>query len=229
MPEPITPPTPPANGPAADPNVDPNADPEALADPAADPAGDPDPDPDGSEALGDPGKKALDSMKAKLAAEKAKVKERDARLAALTAPKEGDELTPEQIKAAAKAEAIAELRAPLFQTQAKSAALALGFNDPADALLLVSATDFEVGSDGTFDAEELNDKLSEVLAAKPYLAKTHQPGQPGTPAPRTVAPAQAGGTPKTPTLDERIAKAAADGNVDLQISLQNMKLANAGR
>lgn len=224
MPEPIDPPV----TDPVDPPLDP-ADPD-LVDPPADPAdGDLDPDPAGADDLGDKGKKALDTMKARWRAEQKRAREAEAKLAARDAPKDGDELTPEQIKAAAKAEALAELRAPLFQTQAKSAALALGFNDPADALLLVSATDFEVGSDGTFDAEELNDKLSEVLAAKPYLAKTHQPGQPGTPAPRTVAPAQAGGTPKTPTLDERIAKAAADGNVDLQISLQNMKLANAGR
>lgn len=184
-------------------------------------------DPDGTEALGDPGKRALDSMKAKLAAKSAALKERDAELATLRGPKAGDELTPEQIKAAAKAEAMAELRAPLFKTQAKSAALALGFNDPSDALLLMSATDFEVGSDGTFDAEELNDKLSEFLAAKPYLAKNNPAGQSGDPAPRTVAPAKAGGSPKAPTIDERIAKARADGDVDLQISLQNMKLAPA--
>lgn len=224
MPEPTDPPV----TDPVDPHLDP-VDPDPT-DPDPDPVdGDPDPDPAGADDLGDKGKKALDTMKARWRAEQARARAAEAKLAARDAPKEGEELTPEQIKAAAKAEALAELRAPLFQTQAKSAALALGFNDPADALLLVSATDFEVGSDGTFDAEELNDKLSEVLAAKPYLAKTHQPGQPGTPAPRTVAPAQAGGTPKTPTLDERIAKARSDGDVDLQISLQNMKLANAGR
>lgn len=216
MPEPIDPPV-------TDP-VDPPADP-VEPDPTDPPA---DQDPDGAGDLGDAGKKALDAMKAKWRAEQKRARDAEAKLAATTAPKSGDELTPEQIKAAAREEALAELRAPLFNTQAKAAALALGFNDPADALLLVNATDFEVGSDGTFDAEELNDKLSEVLAAKPYLAK-NPAGQPGTPAPRTVAPAKAGGTPKTPTLDERIAKAAADGNVDLQISLQNMKLANASR
>lgn len=216
MPEPIDPPV-------TDP-VDPPVDP-VDPDPTDPPA---DPDPDGAEDLGDAGKKALDAMKAKWRAEQKRAREAEAKLAASAAPKSGDELTPEQIKAAAREEALAELRAPLFNTQAKAAALALGFNDPADALLLVNATDFEVGSDGTFDAEELNDKLSEVLAAKPYLAK-NPAGQPGAPAPRTVAPAKAGGTPKTPTLDERIAKAAADGDVDLQISLQNMKLANASR
>lgn len=219
MPKPIDPPvTDPSDSPL-DP-VDP--DPTDPTDPPADP------DPEGTEDLGDAGKKALDTMKAKWRAEQKRARDAEAKLAAREAPKEGDELTPEQIKAAARAEALAELRAPLFQTQAKAAAMALGFNDPTDALLLVNATDFEVGSDGTFDADELNDKLSEVLAAKPYLAK-NPAGQPGNPAPRTVAPAKAGGTPKTPTLDERIAKARADGNVDLQISLQNMKLANAGR
>lgn len=216
MPEPIDP----TVTDPVDPPVDP-VDPDPVDPPA-------DADPDGAEGLGDAGKKALDAMKAKWRAEQKRARDAEAKLAATTAPKSGDELTPEQIKAAAREEALAELRAPLFNTQAKAAALALGFNDPADALLLVNATDFEVGSDGTFDAEELNDKLSEVLAAKPYLAKAPA-GQPGAPAPRTVAPAKAGGTPKTPTLDERIAKAAADGNVDLQISLQNMKLANAGR
>lgn len=219
MPKPIDPPVTDPSDPPLDP-VDP--DPTDPTDPPADP------DPEGTEDLGDAGKKALDTMKAKWRAEQKRARDAEAKLAAREAPKDGDELSPEQIKAAARAEALAELRAPLFQTQTKAAAMALGFNDPTDALLLVNATDFEVGSDGTFDADELNDKLSEVLAAKPYLAK-NPAGQPGNPAPRTVAPAKAGGTPKTPTLDERIAKARADGNVDLQISLQNMKLANAGR
>lgn len=225
MPEPTTPPvvTEPPADPPTHPAGTPPADPDGVETDGVET------DPDGAEALGDPGKRALDSMKAKLATEKAAKKALQDKLDALSAPKPGDELSPEQIKAAAKAEAMAELRAPLFQTQAKSAALALGFNDPADALLLLSATDFEVGSDGTFDAEELNDKLSDVLAAKPYLAKNNPAGQPGDPAPRTVAPAKAGGSPKSPTIDERIAKARADGDVDLQISLQNMKLANASR
>ena len=225
MPEPIDPTVTDPVDPPVDP-VDP--DPTALsagADPDADEDAD---DLTGADSLGDPGKKALDALKAKRNEYRDEARRLRAENAALKAPKSGDELTPEQIKAAAREEALSELRAPLFNTQAKAAALALGFNDPADALLLVNATDFEVGSDGTFDAEELNDKLSEVLAAKPYLAK-NPAGQPGAPAPRTVAPAKAGGTPKTPTLDERIAKAAADGNVDLQISLQNMKLANASR
>jgi len=225
MSDPITPPEP----------LD--ADPGAATGDDTPPAGttdadvdiDTDADPDGADDLGDKGKKALVTMKAQWRAEQKRARDAEAKLAARDAPKDGDELTPDQIRKQARDEALAELRAPLFQAQAKSAALALGFNDPSDALLLMNAADFEVASDGTFDAEELNDRLSDVLAAKPYLAKNNPAGQPGEPTPRTVGAAKAGGSPKSPTIDERIAKARADGDVDLQISLQTMKLAPASR
>lgn len=217
MPEPIDPPV----TYPADPPVDP-VDPYPT-DPPADPV---DPDPEGAEALGDPGKKALDAMKQRLAAEKAAKKALQEQLAALTAKPAGDK-TPEDYQREADERATAKANERVLKADIRAAAKEI-LVDPSDAFLNLDISQFEAGADGEFDAEEIADALKALVERKPHLGKTPA-GQPGNPAPRTVAPAKAGGTPKTPTLDERIAKAAADGNVDLQISLQNMKLANAGR
>jgi hypothetical protein len=180
-------------------------------------------DPEGAEALGDAGKKALREMKQKWRAEQRRARELEQRLAQKDAPKEG-ELTPEQIRAQAKAEARAELAAPTFKTAAKAVARSLGFNDPTDALHFVAVSDFEQSEDGSFDEEDIADRLSEVLEQKPYLAKT-QPGNPAKTRLRKVAAPPAKNPPKELTLDQKIADARAKGDWKLEISLQNQKFA----
>ena len=214
MPDPIDPPVTDPVDPAVDP-VDPDP---------TDPAGEP--DPEGADALGDPGKKALDAMKQKLASERAARKALQDKIESLTA-KPADQKTPEDYQREAEEKAAAKANERVLKADVRAAAKEF-LVDPSDAFLNLDLSQFEADADGEFDAEEIADALKALVERKPHLGK-NPAGQPGAPAPRTVAPAKAGGTPKTPTLDERIAKARADGDVDLQISLQNMKLANAGR
>lgn len=226
--------------------VDPNA---APAGPPADPAGTPpegttpgdpagpppnpdgdddddDTDPPGSEALGDAGKRALDTQKAKLKAEKAKRLAAEQRIAELTAPKPGDELTPEQLRESIRAEVSAEYRLPLLRSSIRAAAAE--FHDPADAVLNLDLTQFEADANNEFDAEEISDALTELLKKKPWLGKnpTGQPGDsriPKVPAP----PANKQHTPAS--LDDQIAAAAKAGNSMLELRLQNQKLADQAK
>jgi hypothetical protein len=216
--------TPPAGNPAGDP---PAGDPPAGDPPASDPpAGDPPADPPGTEALGDPGKRALDAMKARAAEEKRKRLAAEARIAELTAPKPGDELTPEQLREQIRTEERKALRAPLLKAEVRGLAATLEFNDPNDAHLYLNLDEFEPAPDGGFDTDEISEKLTELLGKKPWLKKTPA-GQSGTgPAPRVPAPPAHGNPPTPPTLDEQIATATAAGDFSKVLRLQNQKLAN---
>ena len=219
--------------------VDPPAppvDPAPPADPPADPAGPPaDPDPDddddddedppGAEALGDPGKRALDTQKAKLKAEKAKRLAAEQRIAELTAPKPGDELTPEQLREQIRGEVAAEFKLPLLKSSIRAAAGQ--FHDPADALLNLDLTQFDADENNEFDAEEISEALTDLLAKKPWLGKTA--GQPGDPRIPKV-PAPPANKQHTPvSLDDQIVAAAKAGNPMLELRLQNQKLAEKAK
>jgi hypothetical protein len=225
MPEPITPPanTDPAGTPPADPGTPP---PNGEAPPADPPAGD-DPSgdltPEAEAALGDPGKRAIDSMKAKLAAEKAAKKALADELAALKAPKPGDEKTPEDWQREADARALSKANERVLRADLKLAAKDL-LIDPTDALLNLDLSQFEADADGEFDPEEIADALKDLVKRKPHLGKlSAQSGGPRVPK----VPADPAGMTKTPlTLDEQIAQANKAGDVMRVISLQNQKLAN---
>lgn len=215
--------TPPA-GPPAGPPADPAGTPPAgtpPADPDPDDDDDEDEDPPGSEALGDPGKRALDAQKAKLKAEKVKRLAAEQRIAELTAPKAGDELTPEQLREQIRGEVSAEFKLPLLKSSIRAAAGQ--FHDPSDAVLNLDLTQFEADANNEFDAEEISDALTELLAKKPWLGKTA--GQPGDPRiPKVPAP-PANGKHTPASLDDQIVAAAKAGDSMLELRLQNQKLA----
>jgi hypothetical protein len=187
------------------------------------PDGDPDQDPDGSEALGDPGKRALDAMKAKLATEKAAKKALQDKLDALSAPKAGDEKTPEDWQREADARAMTKANERVLKADLKLAAKDV-LIDPTDALLNLDLSQFEPGDDGEFDADDITEALKDLVKRKPHLAKSAtQSGGPRVPK----VPADPANLPKTPlTLDEQIAVANKAGDVMTVIRLQNTKLAN---
>ena len=217
MPEPITPPT------ATEPPAAPPAEPTPPADPpAVEPAGT-ETDPDGSEALGDPGKRALDSMKAKLATEKAAKKALQDKLDALSAPKAGDEKTPDDWQREADARAATKANERVLKADLKLAAKDV-LIDPTDALLNLDLSQFEADADGEFDADDIAEALKDLVKRKPHLAKSAtQSGGPRVPK----VPADPANLPKTPlTLDEQIAVANKSGDVMSVIRLQNTKLAN---
>lgn len=227
----VDPPAPPATDPPADPaGTPPEGTPPGGTPPEGtppDPDGDPDPDadPPGTEALNDPGKRALDSMKGKLQAAKAALAAEKAKNATLTAPKPGDELTPEQLREQIRGEVAAEFKLPLLKSSIRAAAGQ--FHDPADAVLNLDLTHFDADENNEFDAEEISDALTELLAKKPWLGKTA--GQPGDPRiPKVPAP-PANGKHTPPSLDDQIVAAAKAGNPMLELRLQNQKLAEKAK
>jgi len=217
MPDPITPP---AAVPAEP--VTPVEPPPAADPPAVDPDG-ATTDPDGSEALGEPGKRALDSMKAKLAAEKTAKKALQDQLDALSAPKPGDEKTPEDWQREADARAMTKANERVLKADLKLAAKDV-LIDPTDALLNLDLSQFEADADGEFDADDIAEALKDLVKRKPHLAKSAaQSGGPRVPK----VPADPANLPKTPlTLDEQIAVANKAGDVMSVIRLQNTKLTN---
>lgn len=128
-------------------------------------------DPEGADALGDPGKKALDAMKEKWR------KERDARkaladeLAKLKAQLESsdDQVDLDEVRRQAAAEATAKLNARVLRSEVKAAAAGL-LADPEDALYLLDLDRFKVGDDGEVDTKAIKDAISDLIARKPYLA-----------------------------------------------------------
>ncbi len=120
--------------------------------------------------LGDPGKKALDAMKAKWR------KERDARKALedqIATDKAGkskeDQPDPEEIRKQAKAEAAAEVlkERALDKVETKAAK---SFADPEDARALLASRVDEFVDDGKIDVEAIEEALADLLKKKPHLA-----------------------------------------------------------
>lgn len=218
MPEPITPPAP------AEPVTPEPVEPVAPVEPPAEGApAEGELTPEAEAALGDPGKRAIDSMKAKLATEKAAKKALADELAALKAPKPGDEKTPDDYQREADARAAAKANERVLRADLKLAAKDI-LIDPTDALLNLDLSQFEPDADGEFDAEDIAEALKDLVKRKPHLGKlSAQSGGPRVPK----VPADPAGLTKTPlTLDEQIAQANKAGDVMKVIQLQNQKLAN---
>lgn len=155
-----------------DPPADPNTDPGE--DPSTDPAGQNDGDDDGADSLGDPGKKALDRMKAERNEAKKAARERDAEIAELKRQIEAKDKTPEEneleaARAEARAETLSKANERVLRSEVKSAA-AGKLRNPADALKLLDLKDFDVNEDGDVDTDQIQDAISDLLEEKPYLA-----------------------------------------------------------
>lgn len=129
-------------------------------------------EPDGSDSLGDAGKQALDRMKNErnTARREARELRRQLEEATRKPPAEGEAPDPEQIKAEARREVLAEANQRIIRTEVKAAATAANFNDPADALQYLDLASFEVDDDGNVDPDEISDALADLLKKKPYLA-----------------------------------------------------------
>ncbi|PSK47969.1 hypothetical protein B0E38_06446 [Streptomyces sp. 111WW2] len=182
----MTTPTPAA--PAADDVLDPAAEPAEPAEPddALDTTDvdDGDTDPDGADQLGDPGKKALDTMKGKLKAERERRRALEAQLAEKDKPADGAD--PEALVRQAEATALARVNERLVKAEVKAAA-AGKLADPADAHRFLDLAQFEVDDDGNVDADEVSDAIEDLLKSKPYLA-----AQGGSTKPRFQGTADSG-------------------------------------
>ncbi|MGW3711412.1 hypothetical protein ACWDN6_14850 [Streptomyces albogriseolus] len=134
-----------------------------------DEAGESDDDPEGADQLGDPGKKALDSMKDKWKAEREKRRELERLLAERDKPADGDAPDPEAIVRQAEQAAMAKANERIVKAEVKAAA-AGKLADPADAFRFLDLSQFEVDADGNLDADEVADAIEDLLKSKPYLA-----------------------------------------------------------
>jgi hypothetical protein len=181
----MTTPTPAA--PAADDALDPAAEP-VEPDDALDPTDvdDGDADPEGADQLGDPGKKALDTMKGKLKAEREKRRALEAQLAERDKPADGDQPDQGALVRQAEATALARVNERLVKAEVKAAA-AGKLADPGDAHRFLDMSQFEVDDDGNVDADEVADAIDDLLKSKPYLA-----AQGGSTKPRFQGTADSG-------------------------------------
>lgn len=199
----------------------PNVEPTPEVEPQEEPQGTPEGEetPDGADALGDAGKKALDSMKGKWKEERDKRRDLERRIAELETPKgesPDDQPDAKQIKAQATREANAKANARILRSEIKAAA-AGKFADPADALAFIDASKFEVDENGDVDADEISDAIEDLLTRKPHLAATARQRFQGTGdggAQRKVGPSQLSREDLKGMSPAAIHKAKAEGRLN---------------
>jgi hypothetical protein len=126
--------------------------------------GDDDADPEGADQLGDPGKRALATMKGKWRSERDKRRELEQRLA----EKDGAD-DAEQARRKAEADAMAKANSRILKAEIRAAAKGR-LADPKDAMTFLDLDQFEVGEDGEIDPEEIEEAITDLLKSKPYLA-----------------------------------------------------------
>lgn len=135
-----------------------------------------DADPEGADQLGDPGKKALASMKERLR------KERERRKAAETERDRlkgagGDDNDPEQIRSEADKAATAKANQRIVRSEVRAAA-AGKLTNPRDALAFLDLSQFEVDEDGQVDEDEIADAIEDLLKERPYLGAAAKAPEP---------------------------------------------------
>lgn len=130
----------------------------------------------GEEALGDPGKKALDAMKAERNQFRDELRSMKAEFEAFKAKAEGREaeFTAAQEAQRVKDEAIAAANEKILRAEVKAAAKGV-LADAGDAFKFLDLSGFEVGPDGDVDAEAISAALNDLIAQKPYLAAQSGP------------------------------------------------------
>ena len=133
----------------------------------------------GEDALGDPGKRALDTMKAEKRAALQEARDAKAERDALQAKLDGKEAehAAAQERRALEDAALAKANERILKAEIRAAA-ATALADPADALLYLDLSSFEVGNDGEVDADAVKSAIADLVKNKPYLAA--QSGSPGT-------------------------------------------------
>jgi hypothetical protein len=197
-----------------------NPPPDPVSEPP--PADPPDDDPEGADALADPGKKALEAMKARVRDERELRKAAETRAAAAEAkvkPADDPGPTPEEIRAEARKTVQAEVLKERALDRVEILA-AKAFADPGDArhFLASHVEDFLDGD--KVDQDAIKEALADLLKQKAYLG-VKDPRQfqgTGDNGPR--------GTGKPRDLDALITDATAKGDVRAVLRLQNQKLAD---
>lgn len=181
------------------------------------------PDPTGADALGDAGKKALNEMKAERNQAKAEAAQIRAQLDALQAQIAGKEtehkaaIEAQRVRDEAAAEANKRANERILAAEIRAAA-AGKLADPADALLHIKPSTFEVGEDGSTDAAAIAAAVDDLIKSKPYLAAATAP---------KFGSADAGvRNGAAPSLEAAIEAATKAGNHTLAISLKRQLAAS---
>ncbi|MFC7842502.1 hypothetical protein [Streptomyces sp. NPDC057382] len=128
---------------------------------------DDDADPEGADQLGDPGKKALNTMKGKLKAERERRRALERQLAERDTGGDSDGQDA-RVRQAEQA-ALARANERIIRAEVKAAA-AGKLADPGDAYKFLDLSQFEVDDDGNVDADEVADAIADLVRSKPYLA-----------------------------------------------------------
>lgn len=149
---------------------------------------------EGEEALSDPGKQALDRMKAKAKAALERARVAEAKLNELTPADDAERITRE-----AEARALAKANGRILSAELRAAA-AGKLSDPTDALTFIDLSQFDVGDDGEVDQDEIAEAIADLLTKKPYLAAQ---GGPKTPK---ADPSQGAGGRGAATAADRFAQ-----------------------
>lgn len=163
---------------------------------------DDEPDPEGADKLGDPGKRALDAMKAKSKAARDEAAREKARADALQAKIDGQEaehqakLERERVQA----EALGKANERILKAEVRAVA-AGKLNDPADALRFIDLSTIEVDEDGEPDKDAITAAVTDLLSKKPYLAAQ------GVPRFQGGADGGARNDPPGKSIQEQIAEA----------------------
>lgn len=125
----------------------------------------------GQEALGDPGKRALDTMKARLKAERDARTKAEADLAAAKAAAEGREAEHAAAVEAQRVrdEALRNANQRIVRSEIKAIA-AKHLADPLDALRFLDLEDFDVDENGDVDTASIEASITQLVHNKPYLA-----------------------------------------------------------
>lgn len=130
----------------------------------------------GEESLGDPGKRALDAMKAARNTARDEAMQAKAQLEALQAQIAGKESehAAQVERERIQAEAIATANDRIKRAEVRAAA-AGKLADPADALHYINLSDLEVSEDGATDTATIAALIDDLIKTKPYLAASTAP------------------------------------------------------
>lgn len=182
-------------------------------------------DTEGESALGDAGKRALDTMKAQRKAATDRAKAAEKRVAELEAAealkdKPADEQAIEKARAEARAETLKTADERIVKANLRAAATGK-LADPSDVFAypkIIDLSSFEVDDDGEVDADALNEAIAALLEKKPHLSAVKQnrfdgdadQGAKG----KASKPAQLSETDLKGMSPEAIEKAKAAGQLD---------------
>lgn len=133
---------------------------------------------DGEESLADAGKKALDAMKAQRNAARQAERDARARIAEVEAQladngKSAEEQQLEAARREAQTEAEKKANERILRSELKGAAKGK-LADPADALVFLDLSGFDVDENGDVDADAINDALDDLISRKPHLGVPDQ-------------------------------------------------------